>query len=88
MWIFGLPLLYAGAAFLFLAFGMLDVTRAMASVYSGFLGAEAALAGAIEAVQATSGFPAPSLTRWIGASLLWGAGGLLLLFGVARRRRE
>jgi len=86
VWIFGIPILYAGAAFLFLAFGMPQLTHSMGSLYGGFVGAEAALAGGVDALNASTGFAAPSLARWLGASVLWGGAGMLLLLGVARRR--
>jgi hypothetical protein len=51
--------------------------------FTGFYGAAAAMAGE---VAWTAG--APSVSRWLGATAIWGLAGAALLFAVAQRRAE
>lgn len=81
VWLGGTVVLFIGAVSLLGMLQMPAAAAALSSVYSGFLGAGAAMAGQVDW---TAG--APSLPRWLGATAIWGAAGTTLLVAAAHRR--
>jgi hypothetical protein len=83
VWLGGAVILYAGGVTLLVMLQMPDAAATLLKGFAGFYGAAAAMAGQVEG---TAGVP--SLSRWLGATTIWGLAGAALLVGVAHRRTE
>lgn len=85
IWLFGTPAIYAGVIAFLLQGGRdaRDVGRALRHAATGYYGAFAAVGGSIDSLTTTF---TVSLTRWLGASAIWGALGIALFVFAARRR--
>jgi len=89
VWVVGPPLLYAGASLAVALLGYSATAQSMMKLFSGFYGASAAMGGTVEGgMDAAGRLLAPSVGRWIGATVLWGAAATTLLYLVARRRNR
>jgi hypothetical protein len=83
IWLGGTVILFVGGVTLL---RMLQMPRAAATLlkgFAGYYGAAAAMAGQVDLE-----FGVASLSRWIGATTIWGLIGAALLFSVAHRRAE
>lgn len=83
VWVGGTIVLYAGAVTLLAILKMREAASVLFKGSVGFYGAAAAMAGEVEL---TSG--APSLSRWLGATAIWGLVAVALLFFLAHKRAE
>jgi hypothetical protein len=86
VWIVGPFALYSGATLLMGGLGYTKVAAAMMKVISGYYGLETAIAGVVGGSSHPGIALHADVGRWIGATALWGAAGLLLLYLLARRR--
>ncbi|MEO8620778.1 MAG: hypothetical protein ABI625_06920 [bacterium] len=87
-WIIGVIALYAVAVYLLTVAEYPEAARRVTSIFSGEYGAAAAMLGRIQALDAVKLQRYSSLTRWLGASVIWGAIGATLLVWTSYRRPE
>jgi hypothetical protein len=83
VWVGGTVILYVGVVTLLRMLQMPEAAATLLKGFAGFYGAAAAMAGQVDLE-----FGVPSLSRWLGATTIWGLIGAALLFAVAHRRAE
>jgi hypothetical protein len=83
IWMAGAIMGYFGVIGILNLLGYPDLARAMMKLFSGFYGANTALGGQIGADNTMGSSIFPSLERWLGATIIWGAAGAGLLYAVS-----
>ena len=88
VWIVGVIALYAIIIYLLVVGEYPEAARKVSSLFSGEYGVAAAALGRIDAFDAVHRQSYSSLSRWLGATAIWGTIGAALLVWTAYRRPE
>jgi hypothetical protein len=83
VWLGGAVILFVGGVTLLRMLQMPGAAATLLEGFAGYHGAAAAMAGQIDLE-----FGVPSLSRWLGATTIWGLIGAALLFFAVHRRAE
>ncbi len=88
MWVIGVILAYSGSLLALDVLGYRDTHHVVRTAYIGLYGFTAAVAGDVERLDTEHLRMVSSVSRWLGAFVLWGGLGAILLVATAYRRAE